>query len=434
MKQVVTAPARIDAIVEIPGDKSISQRAILLNSMAEGRAHVSNLCEGDDRSSILRCVRGLGVKIRRHSNCAITGAEECFEVRGVGRDGFREPGTPLNAGNSGTAMRLVSGVLAAQPFFSVITGDRSLRSRPMARIVQPLTSMGARIMGRGDDSFAPLAFRGGSLKAIDYEMPVASAQMKSSLLIAGLYAEGGTTLAQPGESRDHTERMLRAMGADIDVDGLTVGVRPSELTAVDVDVPGDISSAAFWMVAGCCHPNATVRLRRVGINPTRAGVLEVLRSMGASIRLENVDEEGAEPVADVVAESSSLSATRIGGEVIPRVIDELPILALAASQARGTTVIEDAGELRVKESDRIQATVQGLSKLGADIEERPDGMVVTGGSKLRGGEGSSYGDHRIAMTMGVAGLVAEGRTTIDGAEAASVSYPEFWDTLASLGS
>ena len=432
MNQLIKPPQRIEGDVVPPGDKSISHRAALLNSIADGTAHVSNFCVGDDRVSMLRCLRGLGVRIRRHADCAVSRAPECFEVRGRGRDGLREPATPLNAGNSGTTMRLVSGLLAAQPFLSVISGDSSLRNRPMGRVVTPLKQMGAQVMGRQDDSLAPLAIRGGELRGIDYEMPVASAQLKSCLLIAGLHAEGDTVLRQPAASRDHTERMITAMGASTWFDGLSVGVRASELTAMDVSVPADISGAAFWLVAGVCHPNARVRVKGVGFNPSRTGVLDVLDEMGAGVRVENVREEAGEPKADLVVESGSLRGVRIAGDVIPRVIDELPVLALAACFAEGTTVIEDAAELRVKESDRIRATVDGLTRLGARVEERPDGMAITGGAALSGAECDSYGDHRIAMTLAVAGLLARGETVVAGAEAASVSYPAFWDTLDEL--
>ena len=432
MKELVRPPGRLEGTVRVPGDKSISQRAVMLNSIATGTAHVSNLCVGDDRNSVLRCMRGLGVKISRHASCVISGSDECFEVEGRGLQGLTEPSAVLNAGNSGTTMRLVTGLLAAQPFFSVITGDRSLRSRDMARVVQPLTQMGAQISGRAQDSLAPLAIRGGNLSGIEYDMPVPSAQIKSCLLIAGLHASGRTVVSQSAESRDHTERLLRAMGADVQVDGLRVGVGPSELTAVDVSVPGDVSSAAFWMVAAACHPNARIKLQSVGMNPTRDGVIRVLQAMGARMAIENVREDRDEPVADITIESSALKATEIGGELIPHVVDELPVLGLAACHAKGTTVITDAAELRVKESDRILATVEGLSALGASIEETPDGMVVRGVERLKGGATRSHEDHRIAMTMGVAGLVASGNTVVEGSEAAGVSYPQFWDTLASL--
>ena len=292
--------------------------------------------------------------------------------------------------------------------------------------------MGAEIIGRRDNSLAPLAVRGGDLKAIDYKLPVASAQIKSAVLIAGLYADGRTTVLQPDESRDHTERMLGAMGADVQSNGLRVAISPSELTAVDVTVPGDMSSAAFWMVAACIHPEARVRLPGVGINPTRTGVLRVLQSMGANIALENVVEDGSELVADIVVESSQMHGTEIAGSIIPQVIDEIPVLAVAAALAEGETIIRDAAELRIKESDRIAATVEGLEALGANVVERPDGMAIEGVDGLTGATCASHGDHRIAMAMAVAGLVAHGETVIDGAEAAGVSYPEFWDTLDSL--
>ena len=299
----------------------------------------------------------------------------------------------------------------------------------MDRIVEPLSKMGAKVMGRSESSLAPLAFRGGDLRGIDYSLPVASAQVKSCILIAGLSASGETTIREAAASRDHTERLLTAMGADMVVDGLDIVLRPSELSPVDVRVPGDISAAAFWLIAGCSHPNARIKVNGVGINPSRTGVLDVLKSMGANIAVENVRESGGEPVADLVAESSYLSGVEIGGDTIPRVIDEIPALALAASLSQGTTVIRDAQELRLKESDRIRATVANLSGLGARIEERPDGMVIHGVDALNGAECQSFGDHRIAMTMGIAGLMAGGETTVAGAEAATASYPDFWDTL-----
>ena len=432
MKEVVSSPPRIEGEAVPPGDKSVSHRAVLLNSIAQGTAHISNFCVGDDRTSMLRCLRGLGARIRKHSECPISMGEECFEVRGLRRDGLEEPSDVLNAGNSGTTMRLLAGLLAGQPFLSVLTGDRSLRKRPMDRIVRPLLMMGASVMGRSQDSFAPLAIRGGDLQGIDYPLPVASAQLKSCILIAGLYARGETTIHQPAAARDHTQRIMNAMGADISVDGLSITIRPSALKSLDVRVPGDISAAAFWLVAGCCHPDARVKVIGVGTNPSRTGVLDVLNSMGARVKIENVREEAGEPSADLVAETSRLNATEIHGDMIPRVIDELPILALAACFAKGTTIIRDAAELRVKESDRIRATVDGLTRLGAKIEERPDGMVIHGGDHLEGAECKSYDDHRIGMTMGIAGLLARGETVVDGAEAASVSYPHFWDTLREL--
>ncbi len=433
MKRTISPPSRLEGVLAPPGDKSISHRAALLNSIAGGAAHVSNFCVGDDRASMLRCLRGLGVKITRHLDCEVSGGEECFEVAGNGLHGLAEPVDVLNAGNSGTTMRLVSGLLAAQPFFSVITGDKSLRSRPMGRIIKPLQQMGARIQGRDSDGKAPLAIRGGGLRGIEYDMPVASAQLKSCLVIAGLYADGETTLHQPATSRDHTERMLENMGAALVEDGLTLKVAPGkELRAVDVNVPTDTSSAAYWLVAGVCHPSAKVTVLNVGMNPTRTGVLEALESMGACLTVANRRMEGGEEVADITAESSSLTATEIAGDLVPRLIDEIPILSLAACFAKGTTVIRDAQELRVKESDRIKSTVAGLRGMGGHVDETDDGMVIKGIGLLRGASGRSYGDHRLAMTLGVAGLLAAGETVVRGAEAANVSYPTFWKDLESL--
>ena len=432
MDRTVRHSSRLEGTVVPPGDKSISHRAALLNSIADGEAHVSNFCVGDDRSSMLGCLRGLGVKIEEHQDCPVSGAPECFRVVGRGKDGLSEPTDVLYSGNSGTTMRLVSGLLASQPFFSIINGDSSLRRRPMKRILLPLSQMGAEVSGRGGGSLAPLAFNGGGLCGIEYQMPVASAQLKSCILIAGMYAEGETSVVQPAESRDHTERMMTAMGAEVDNNGLRVAVRPSSLKSLDIQVPSDISGAAFWLVAGAAHPNARVTVKGVGINPSRTGVLDVLREMGANIRVENVREDGNEPSADLVAESSDLRSIEIGGDIIPRVIDELPVLAMAASQASGRSIFRDAAELRVKESDRISATVDGLAALGARISETEDGMVIEGGSRLTGSRVKSHGDHRIGMTMAVAGLISNGETLIEESEAADVSYPEFWDTLEDL--
>ena len=425
MERTVHGSARLEATVVPPGDKSISHRAALLNAISDGQARVTNFCVGDDRTSMLGCLRGLGVEIEER----IEDGREVFIIRGRGADGLSEPLDYLYSGNSGTTMRLVSGLLAAQPFFSVITGDSSLRRRPMKRILSPLSLMGAQVMGRGGGSLAPLAFDGGGLHGIEYEMPVASAQLKSCILIAGLFAEGETSVIQPAESRDHTERMMASMGADVEKDGLRLTVRPSRLASLDIQVPCDISGAAFWLVAGAAHPNARITVKGVGVNPTRTGVLDVLREMGASISVENVREVGNEPSADLVAESSDLRGVEIAGDIIPRVIDELPVLAVAASQATGQTVIRDAAELRVKESDRITATVTGLAALGARIRETEDGMIIEGGSKLSGAEVESHGDHRIAMSMAVAGLIADGATTIGESDAADVSYPTFWSEL-----
>ena len=347
---------------------------------------------------------------------------------------LNEPADLLDAGNSGTSMRLLAGLLAGQDFLSVLTGDASLRSRPMARIVRPLQQMGAAIMGRSGDTLAPLAIRGGSLRSIEYDLPVASAQVKSCLMLAGLSAPGPTVLRQPALSRDHTERMMSAMGARVETDGLTLTLHPASLNAVNVAVPGDISSAAFWMVAGLIHPNASVAITGVGLNPSRAGIINALQMMGAgrSLRLENQRLEGGEPVADVVASSASLHGIELAGDIIPIMIDELPVLAVAACFAEGDTVIRDAAELRVKESDRIATTVSELTRLGGKLEPRADGMIIHGTGRLHGAAVASHDDHRLAMAMAVAGLAASGETTIHGAAAAAVSYPTFWKHLASL--
>ena len=423
MQMTVRHPRRLRGDVTPPGDKSISHRAAIFNAIADGEARVENYGTGADLASTLRVLRGLGTQIERHDDGA-------FTVRG---GILAEPSDVLNTGNSGTTTRLMAGVLAGQPFMSVMTGDRSIRSRPMARIVDPLRLMGAEVDGRDGGRLAPLTFRGGGLHGIEYRMPVASAQVKSALLLAGLFAEGETTLEQPAVSRDHTELMFRSMGVQVIEDGLTVRVRPGRLTAMDVTVPADISSAAYWLVAGVCHPDAEVRVRNVGVNPTRTGILDALAMMGADVSVENERSEGGEPVADLVARSSSLRAAEIGGDLIPRLVDEVPVLALAACFAEGTTIIRDASELRVKESDRLMASRVELSRMGAEVEELDDGLRITGGRALRGATHRTYADHRIAMTMGVAGLVASGETMVQSAQTASVSYPTFWDDLESLG-
>ncbi len=423
MQMTVRRPRRLRGDVTPPGDKSISHRAAIFNAIADGEARVENYGTGADLASTLRVLRGLGTQIDRHDDGA-------FTVRG---GILAEPLDVLNTGNSGTTTRLMAGVLAGQPFMSVMTGDRSIRSRPMARIVDPLRLMGAEVDGRDGGRLAPLTFRGGSLHGIEYRMPVASAQVKSALLLAGLFAEGETTLEQPAVSRDHTELMFRSMGVEVIEDGLTVSVRPGRLSAMDVTVPADISSAAYWVVAGVCHPDAEVRVRNVGVNPTRTGILDALAMMGADVTVENERTEGGELVADLVARSSSLRAAEIGGDLIPRLVDEVPVLALAACFAEGTTVIRDASELRVKESDRLMASRVELSRMGAEVEELDDGLRITGGRALSGATHRTYADHRIAMTMGVAGLIAAGDTTVQSAQTASVSYPTFWDDLGSLG-
>ncbi len=381
--------------------------------------------------STVSCLRALGAQI------AVLQADgaPALDIVGVGQSGFTEAANILDAGNSGTTMRLMAGVLAGQPFFSVLTGDDSLRSRPMGRIAEPLRAMGAHIWGRKNDTLAPLAIRGGNLQGINYRMPVASAQVKSSILLAGLFARGDTVVEERAPTRDHTEVMLREMGVQVETSGRSVALHPPSwpLPAVDFEVPADLSSGAFFLVAAAIHPNARIEVANVGLSPGRTGILDVLQAMGARLSLKNQRTVGHEPVADVVIESSALVGTEIGGDMVPRLIDEVPVVAVAAAVARGDTVIRDAAELRVKESDRIATTVEMLTRLGARVEERPDGMIIHGGAQLKGAAGSSHGDHRLAMTLAVAGMVAKGDTVISQAEAADISYPGFWDELQRLG-
>ena len=425
--RTVRQPEALAGSLAVPGDKSISHRSLILNALAEGTATVRGLSHGEDVLSTMACLRAMGVDIE-------PGNEPGLYII-VGRGGsLQEPDDILDAGNSGTSMRLLSGLLASQSFVSVLTGDQSLRSRPMGRIVAPLKAMGASIMGRRDDSLAPLVIRGGAIKGIEYTLPVASAQVKSCIMLAALSADGDTVIHQPALSRDHTERMIAAMGAGVEADGLDLVLRPAKLNAVDIAVPGDISSAAFWMVAGLCHPDSRVLVRGVGLNPSRTGVIDALMAMGAGDNLRIVGErvEGGEPVADLLITPAKLKGTEIRGDLIPRILDEVPVLAVAACFADGDTIIRDAAELRVKESDRIATTVEELGRLGASIEAFEDGMVVHGTGRLTGAPCYSHGDHRLAMALAVAGLAADGTTTVHGAEDASVSYPEFWEDLESL--
>ncbi len=423
--RTVTSARQLRGEVNVPGDKSISHRAILQNAIADGVAHVENLGLGDDVRSSIGAMRALGVEISEKGPNACT-------IKGGGAR-LREPSDVLFVGNSGTTTRLLSGILAAQPFLTVLTGDDSLRSRPMDRIIDPLRSMGATAMGRQDDDYLPLAIRGGNLRGIEYALPVASAQVKSCLLLAGAFAAGETHLIEPAASRDHTERLLAAQGADISVDGLNIHVRGGRtLKAVDVMVPGDTSAAAFWVVAACAHPDAEITVRNVGISEGRTGFLDVLRLMGADVSVTNERVVGGEPVGDIVARSSRLRGATIGGALIPRLIDEAPILAVAACMAEGDTIVTDAEELRYKESDRIAVVVQEFSRIGARMEERPDGMVIHGAGRIAGGEADSHKDHRMAMALAVAGLLADEPVHVLRPESVTVSYPGFWNDLAAL--
>ena len=431
-QDLVIDPAKITGLrgkITIPGDKSISHRSLMLGAIAEGETVIHGLLLGEDPRSTASCFRAMGVEISQLNS-------EKVIVKGRGLGNLEEPLEILDAGNSGTTIRLMLGLLAGhRDRFFVVTGDASLRSRPMSRVVKPLKEMGAQIWGRKANSLAPLAVSGESLQPIHYYSPVASAQVKSCLLLAGLLTEGKTTITEPALSRDHSERMLRAFGANIEVDGETNSVTVTgypTLTGQTVIVPGDISSAAFWLVAGAIVPNSELLIENVGINPTRTGVLQVLQAMGADITLENQRVVTGEPVADLRVKSSPLQATTIAGEIIPRLIDEIPILAVAAVFAQGTTIIKDAEELRVKESDRLTVMATQLDRLGAKVTELPDGLEITGGTGLFGTEVDSFTDHRIAMSLAIAALNCRQPTTIHRAEAAGISYPDFVTTLQQI--
>jgi 3-phosphoshikimate 1-carboxyvinyltransferase len=414
--------------VQVPGDKSISHRALMLGAIATGKTQIQGLLLGEDPHSTAACFRAMGAEISELNAEHVT-------VQGIGLGQLQEPIDILNAGNSGTTMRLMLGLLASHPgrFFTV-TGDASLRSRPMLRVIEPLTQMGAQIWHRSR-GLAPLAVQGQTLRPLHYQSPIASAQVKSCILLAGLITEGATTVTEPAQSRDHSERMLRAFGADLVVDPETLSVTvtgPAQLQGQTVIVPGDISSAAFWLVAGAIVPNSDLTIENVGVNPTRTGILEALAQMGADITLENEQIVAGEPVADLRVRHSTLNACTIAGDLVPRLIDEIPILAVAATFATGTSVIRDAAELRVKESDRLSVMATQLNQMGAKITELPDGMEITGGTSLVGTEVDSYTDHRIAMSLAIAALNASGITTIHRAEAAAVSYPNFTSTLEQI--
>ncbi len=412
--------------VAVPGDKSISHRSIMLGSLAEGTTVVHGFLHGEDNHATLKAFRAMGVAIEDLAGGVL-------KIQGRGLNGLAEPDDVLDCGNSGTTIRLMTGLLAGQSFFSVLTGDQYLRRRPMKRVVDPLTAMGARILGRGGGDLAPLAIQGGALRPIDYTSPIASAQVKSAVLLAGLYADGLTTVREPHLSRDHSERMLAWFGADVRpfAGGVSVSGRP-RLQGRDVFVPGDISSAAFFLVAALIVPGSELLVRNVGVNPTRSGIIDILQAMGGSLELLNQREIAGEPVADILVKSSSLKGTEIGGAVVPRAIDELPVIGIAAAFAEGTTVIRDARELRVKETDRIAAVTTGLTCLGAQVEAREDGMVINGVDGLTGGRVSSGGDHRIAMSLAVAALRAAASVEIEDTACTATSFPNFWELLEKI--
>ncbi|MFT9496289.1 3-phosphoshikimate 1-carboxyvinyltransferase [Anaerosolibacter sp.] len=413
---------RIRQSIMVPGDKSISHRAVMFSSIAEGESIIHNFLMGEDCLSTIDCFRKLQVPIDIEGNLV--------KVRGGGLRSLREPNARLDVGNSGTTIRLIAGILSGQKFDCEITGDASIQRRPMGRVIKPLREMGAEIYGIERENHAPLAIKGHQLAGIHYDMPIASAQVKSSILLAGLYGKGITSIQEPQKSRDHTERMLRHMGADIRVEGLQVLCKPvDKLYGKEVYVPGDISSAAFFLVLGTIAEDGEILIRDVGLNPTRTGIIDVLEQMGARIKVLNKRYSSEEPMGDLLVTSSALKGVEIGGEIIPRLIDEIPVIAVAAAFAKGTTIIRDAQELKVKESNRITAMVTELKKIGADIEETEDGMVIYGRDTLRGGTIESYHDHRIAMALAIAGMRSQEGVFINNSNCVAISFPNFFNII-----
>ncbi|MGC8835298.1 MAG: 3-phosphoshikimate 1-carboxyvinyltransferase, partial [Armatimonadota bacterium] len=401
--------------------------------VSAGTTTVRGYLASQDCLNTLRCMQFLGAEVSVDTEPGLAPGTCRVEILGRGSTGLSEPPDILDVGNSGTGIRLISGVLAGQPFFSVITGDEQVRRRPMRRIVEPLRMMGAEVWGRANGSLAPLAVRGGGLKGIRYRSPVASAQVKSALLLAGLFAEGETVVEEPAKSRDHTERIMPVFGAELRVEGNTVAVKGgAELLGRQLNVPGDFSSAAYFIVAALLVPDSDLVIENVGVNPTRTGLLDVLQEMGGDVRIANVRDEAGEPVGDIAVRTSQLRGVQIGGAVIPRLLDEVPILAVAAAYAEGETTVRDAQELRVKETDRLRTTVEMIRALGGEAEETEDGLRVHGTGRLKGGECDSYGDHRIAMSAAVAGLAADSETRVLNTECIATSFPGFGEMLRDL--
>lgn len=424
---IFTKKTSLHGELTVPGDKSISHRSIMLGSLAEGTTEVHGFLQGADCLSSISCFQNMGVVIENNP------ATNIVKVHGLGLHNLIAPTKILDVGNSGTTTRLMSGILAAQSFTSTINGDASIQKRPMKRIMTPLSQMGADIISLNGNDCAPLQINGQALHGIHYTSPVASAQVKSAILLAGLYAEGETSVTEPYVSRNHTELMFEAFGVDIHTEGTTATVKPvNQLHAQNITVPGDISSAAYFIVAGLITPNSCITIKNVGINPTRDGILDVCKAMGADITLSNVNTSIGEPTADITVRTSSLKGTIIEGAVIPKLIDELPIIAILACFAEGTTIIKDAQELKVKESNRIDVMVHNLSAMGAAIEGTDDGMIIQGGKMLHGAVIDSNLDHRIAMSFAIAGMNAEGETEITGAECVNISYPSFYEDLNRL--
>jgi 3-phosphoshikimate 1-carboxyvinyltransferase len=430
MQLIVRQSPRFTGVVQVPGDKSISHRVLILGALAEGESHIQNWVPSGDCRATLDVLRALGVRVEEEGQSELGLS---LVIDGVGREGFVAPDKPLDCRGSGTTMRLVAGLLAMQPFKSILDGHNGLRRRPMERVARPLRLMGAQL-GTSDGK-PPLYIQGRRLQAIDFEMSIPSAQVKSAILLAGLGADGKTVVRQPGPTRDHTERLLRAQGVPVFTEGNVITLDPAidRLKPLQISVPGDMSSAAFLIVAAVLAPDGELRLEEVNYNETRIGLIDVLRRMGADIETLSIREHSGEPVADLRVRSSPLVATEVGGDTVVRMIDEFPVFAVAATQARGRTIVRDAAELAVKESDRIKTTVSELRKLGAQMIAGPDGFEVHGPTRLKGSPVNSHGDHRLAMALAIAGLIAEGETVIDRADVIADSYPDFARILQSCG-
>lgn len=425
LKTLMTNRTSLNGEIKVPGDKSISHRSVMFGSIAKGITRVENFLPGEDCLSTISCFRQLGVEIIQDGSDVT--------ISGNGLDGLKRPKETLYVGNSGTTIRLMMGILSGLPFESRLEGDESIARRPMTRVTLPLSQMGASIMGRNQGEYTPLTVKGKKLTGITYELPVASAQVKSAILLAGLQAEGETVVIEPVKTRDHTERMIKQFGGEVERKGDSVKVSTGTvLKGTHINVPGDISSAAFFLVAGAIVPDSNIILRNVGLNPTRTGILDVLKEMGADFSIEPYNNDSAEPAGDIRIKHSNIQGTTIEGDLIPRLIDEIPVIALLATQADGETVIKDAAELKVKETNRIDTVVDELRKLGARIEATDDGMKIYGKQRLNGGKASTHGDHRIGMMLSIAALLCEQEVVLEQSDAIAVSYPGFFDDLQQL--
>ena len=423
---IISRQKQLKGTITVPGDKSISHRSVMFGAISNGLTEVTGFLQGADCLSTIACFQKLGIEIENDN--------QKVKIYGKGLHGLQAPSGILDAGNSGTTTRLISGILAGQPFETTITGDASIQKRPMGRIMTPLSMMGASFESHAKENCAPFTIHGGNLHGIHYDSPVASAQVKSSILLAGLYADDITSVTEPQLSRNHTELMLRGFGANVLSEGTSATIHPEpELFGQKITVPGDISSAAYFIAAGLIAPNAEILIQNVGINPTRDGILKVAKAMGGKITYLNERIVSGEPVADILVESSDLAATEVSGDLIPTLIDEIPVIAVMAAFAKGTTIIKDAQELKVKESDRIAVVTDNLKVMGADITATDDGMIINGGRPLHGCQIQTHADHRIAMAFTVAGINAEGETTFDDPNCVAISYPTFYQDMLGLG-